>query len=73
MNIKILINIKMNNNLTDFFCINYDLELIFEELVEYKIKANKETIQEQYFLYNLDLVETILYFVKLKSNTILNE
>lgn len=59
----------MEQPLTEFICINYDLELIYDELIQYKIKANKETIQQQYFLHNRDLVETIFYFVTLKYNS----
>jgi len=61
------------STLTSVLIINYDIQLIYEELIIYGEHVSKKCIKEIYFLLNCDVVDVIIYFLENKSNILINE
>ena len=59
--------------LTSVIIIEYDIQLIYEELKDYGEHVSKKCIKEIYFLLNRDVVDVIIYFLENKSNLLINE
>jgi hypothetical protein len=53
--------------------VEYDIQMIYEKLNEYEYIVPKYKIREQYYKYNQKVHNVIIYFLKNKSNILINE
>ena len=61
------------DTLSSVLKVEYDIQMIYETLKEYKYIVPKYKIREQYFKYNHKIYNVIIYFLENKSNILINE
>jgi len=59
-----LFNVYTMRTLTSAIIVEYDIQLIYEELKEYGHIIPKYKIKELYFKLNHDVVDVIIYFLE---------